>query len=116
MRVTQSTDQKVDGSSPPERASPARHAQRFLPEYKHAKVDDGNMEQQNDQPVPESPESQRSLTLTLVEAAAAYKAVDKVLDVVVPDAYEGIKHAAKAGMEKIRGSKADPPSAQDSAE
>ena len=56
------------------------------------------------------------MTLTLIEAAAAYKAVDKVLDVVVPDAYEGIKHAAKAGMEKIRGSKADPPSAQDSAQ
>jgi len=97
-------------------ASPARHAQRFLPEYKHAKVDDGDMEQQNDQPAPELPESQRNLTLTLIEAAAAYKAVDKVLEVVVPDAYEGIKHAAKAGMEKIRGSKADPPSAQDSAE
>jgi hypothetical protein len=75
-----------------------------------------DMEQRNDQAVPESPESQRSLTLTLVEAAAAYKAVDKVLDVVVPDAYEGIKHAAKAGMEKVRGSKADPPSAQDSTE
>jgi hypothetical protein len=74
------------------------------------------MEQENDQPVPESPESRRNLTLTLVEAAAAYKAVDKVLDVVVPDAYEGIKHAAKAGMEKVRGSKGDPPSAQDSTE
>ena len=106
------TDQKVDGSSPPERASPARHAQRFLPEYKHAKVDDGGMEQQNDQPAPELPESQRNLTLTLIEAAAAYKAVE----VVVPDVYEGVKHAVKAGMEKIRGSKADPPSAQDSAE
>ena len=56
------------------------------------------------------------MTLTLVEAAAAYKAVDKVLDVVVPDAYEGIKHAAKAGLEKIHGPKADSPSAQDSAE
>ena len=31
-------------------------------------------------------------------------------------AAEGIKHAAKAGIEKMRGSKADPPSAQDSAE
>jgi hypothetical protein len=51
------------------------------------------------------------LTLTLIEAAAAYKAVE----VVVPDAYEGIKHAAKAGIEKIRGSKADPPE-QDTAE
>jgi hypothetical protein len=98
------------------RPSPVRHSQRFLPEYKHAKVDDGGMERQNDQPAPELPELQRNLTLTLVEAAAAYKAVDKVLDVVVPDAYEGIKHAAKAGIEKIRGSKADPPSAQDSAE
>jgi hypothetical protein len=70
------------------------------------------MEQQNDQPAPELPESQRNLTLALIEAAAAVK----VLDVVVPDAYEGIKHAAKVGMEKIHGSKADPPSAQDSAE
>ena len=70
------------------------------------------MEQQNDQPAPELPESQRNLPLTLIEVAAAVK----VLDVVVPDAYEGIKHAAKVGMEKIRGSKADPPSAQDSAE
>ena len=60
------------------------------------------MEQQSDQPAPELPESQRNLTLTLIEAAAAYKAVE----VVVPDVY----------MEKIRGSKADPPSAQDSAE
>jgi len=94
------------------RASPARHSQRFLLEYKHAKVDDGGMEQQNDQPAPELPELQRNLTLTLIEAAAVYKAVD----VVVPDAYEGIKHAAKAGIEKIRGSKADPPSEQDSAE
>ena len=75
----------------------------------------GDMEQQNDQPAPELPESQRSLTLTVIEVAAAYKTVEKVLDVVVPDAYEGIKHAAKVGMEKIRGSKADPPSAQDSA-
>jgi len=66
--------------------------------------------------VPELPESQRNLTLTLVEAAAAYKAVDKILDVVVPDAYEGIKHAAKAGIEKMHGSKPDPPSSKDSAE
>lgn len=72
----------------------------------------GGMEEQNDQPAPESPELQRNLTLSLIEAAAAYK----VVEVVVPDAYEGIKHAAKAGIEKIRGSKADPPSAQDSAE
>jgi hypothetical protein len=52
------------------------------------------------------------LTLTLIEAAAAYKAVD----VVVPDVYEGIKHVAKAGVEKIRESKSDPPSEQDPAE
>ena len=70
------------------------------------------MEQQSDQPPPELPELQRNLTLTVIEAAVAYKMVD----VVVPDAYEGIKHAAKAGIEKIRGSKADPPSGQDSAE
>ena len=70
------------------------------------------MEQQNDQPAPELPESQRNLPLTLIEVAAAVK----VLDVVVPDAYEGIKHAAKVGMEKMRGSKGDLPSAQDSAE
>jgi hypothetical protein len=111
-----STDSEGSRFESPERASLARHAQRFLPEYKHAKVDDGEMEQQNDQPAPELPESQRNLTLTLIEAAAAYKAVDKVLDVAVPDAYEGIKHAAKAGMEQIRGSKVDPPSGQDSAE
>jgi hypothetical protein len=74
------------------------------------------MEQRNDQQAPELPESQRNLTLTLIEAAAAYKAVEKVADVVVPDVYEGIKHAAKAGIEKIRGPKADPPSAQDSTE
>jgi hypothetical protein len=29
------------GFESPERASPVRHAQRFLPDYKHAKVDDG---------------------------------------------------------------------------
>lgn len=90
----------------------ARHSERFLPEYKHAIVDDGGMEQQNDQPASELPELQRNLTLSLIEAAAAYK----VVEVVVPDAYEGIKHAVKAGIEKIRGPKADPPSAQDSAE
>jgi hypothetical protein len=60
-----------------QRASPARHSQRFLPEHKHAKVD-GGMEQ-NDQPAPDLPELQRNLTLTLIEAAAAYKTVDKVL-------------------------------------
>ena len=74
------------------------------------------MEQQTDQPAPQLPESQRNLTATLIEAAAAYKAVDKVLDVVVPDAYEGVKHVAKTGIEKIRGSKNDLPSAQDSTE
>ena len=84
------------------------------PEYKHTKVHNGDMEQQKNQPAPELPESQRNLTLTLIEAAAAYKAMDKVLDVVVPDAYEGVKHAAKTGMEKIRGSKTNPPSTQDS--
>lgn len=70
------------------------------------------MEQQKDQATPEPPELQRNLTLSLIEVAAAYKAVE----VVVPDAYNGIKHVAKAGIEKIRGSKADPPSTQDSAE
>ena len=89
-----------------------RRSERFLPECKHAKADDGGMEQHNDQPAPELPELQRNLTLSLIEAAAAYK----VVEVVVPDAYEGIKHTAKAGIEKLRGSKPDPPSAEDSAE
>jgi hypothetical protein len=79
-------------------------------------VDDGGMEQQNDQPAANLPELQRNLTVTLIEAAAAYKAVDKVLDAVVPDAHEGVKHVAKAGIEKVRGSKIDPPAAQESTE
>lgn len=65
----------------------------------------------NDQPASELPVSQRRLTLTVIEAAAAVKAVD----VVVSDAYKGIKHAAKASIEKIRGSGPGPSSSEDSA-
>ena len=60
----------------------------------------------------------RRMTRVSPSANSTARVVSETWTVTVPGvgAAEGIKHAAKSGIEKIRGPKADPPSAQDSAE
>jgi hypothetical protein len=92
-----------------------RDTPRCLPCPRPGEGDDGDMDQSPSEqpgvPAAETPqETQRSLTLTIIETAAAVK----LLDEAVPDGYAIVKGGIQKAVDKIRdrGPEADPP-AQD---